>query len=168
MFPLMQQAVMSDELQSNEPSISLLHFSLPRRATPSSLTSCMSDRCTWVNSILASFMNRFSFLSCSPAVGNRSSRSCFSSIKSMSSAYSISSGSPNGEIGGGGGGGGLVWWNFHIQMTRHILYIISKFMLTHNHIWLTLRTHVGIPLLQKNPDKTLTTANIFIKNQHSP
>ena len=40
---------------------------------------------------------------CSAAVGNRSSKGCFSSsIKSTSSAYSISSGSPSGEIGGFG------------------------------------------------------------------
>ena len=96
---------MSDKLQSNEPSILLfLQFTLPHRGAPSSSTSCVSDRCTWVNSVLA---NRFSTLNCSAAVGNRSSSGCITScIKSTSSAYSISSGSPSGEIGGGGGGGG--------------------------------------------------------------
>ena len=48
-------------------------------------------------------MNRFTSWSSTPAVGNRSSRGCFSSsIKSTSSAYSISDGIPSGEIGGFG------------------------------------------------------------------
>ena len=117
MFPPMHRAVMSDELQSSEPSILLfLHFSLPRSSAsslPSSCVSarntwvnsvsCVSARNTWVNSVLDLFMNRFTSWGSAPAAGNISSSSCFSSsIKSTSSAYSISSGFPSGKIGGGG------------------------------------------------------------------
>ena len=104
MFPMMHRAVMSDELQSSEPSILLfLHFSLPRSSASSLSSSCVLARNTWVNSVLDLFMNRFTSWSSTPAVGNRSSRGCFSSsIKFTSSVYSISNGIPSGEIGGFG------------------------------------------------------------------
>ena len=104
MSPMMHRAVMSDELQSSEPSILLfLHFSLPRSSASSLSSSCVLARNTWVNSVLDLFMNRFTSWSSPPAVGNRSSRGCFSSfIKSTSSVYSISNGIPSGEIEGFG------------------------------------------------------------------
>ena len=78
MFPMMHRAVMSDELQSSEPSILLFrHFSLPRSSTSSLSSSCVLARNTWVNSVLDLFMNRFTSWSYTPAVANRISSGCF-------------------------------------------------------------------------------------------